>query len=114
MLLHPRPEIAQLSLREILQLDPVRFAAVFKGTAVKRLKLRGLLRNACIVAANTRALECVPELLGLARDHAEPLVRAHAVWALRELGEIAQLDTLKSAEAAPEVLAEYNAAEVSD
>ncbi len=107
-LLKPRPELAALSLREILQLTPERFAAVFKGTAVKRLKLRGLLRNACIVAANTRALECVPRLRDLAADHPEPMVRAHAVAALRELDEHAFLEAQRSKEVDPMVRAEFD------
>ncbi len=109
-LLQPRPELAALSLRGILELTPERFAAVFKGTAVKRLKLRGLLRNACIVAANTQARECRPRLRVLAAEHAEPMVRAHAVWALRELGEDpAGLAGLRAQETVGEVLAEYEA-----
>ena len=112
VLLHPRPEIAQLTLREILRLDPVRFAAVFKGTAVKRLKLRGLLRNACIVAANTRATECVPELDALARAHSDALVRGHAVWALGELGQTQHWTAMRAQESEADVLAEYEAAEV--
>ncbi len=105
-LLAARPELAQLSLREVLQLTPERFAEVFRRTAVKRLKLRGLLRNACIVAANARARECLPELRQLAGEHAEPMVRAHAVWALRELGDGVYVASLREAERDAVVLAE--------
>lgn len=106
VLLAARPELAQLSLREILQLTPERFAAVFRRTAVKRLKLRGLLRNACIVAANVRDRECLPELRCLAGEHAEPMVRAHAAWALRELGDGAFVASLRATESDASVLAE--------
>jgi epoxyqueuosine reductase len=111
VLLEARPAMAQLSLREILQLTPERFAAVFKGTAVKRLKLRGLLRNACIVAANLRASDCLEELVRLALEHPEPMVRAHAVWAVGELDETERLqETVGFAhESDPLVLAEYDA-----
>jgi epoxyqueuosine reductase len=107
VLLEARPHLLDLSLRDILQLTPERFAEVFRGTAIKRLKLRGLLRNACVVAANTEARECLPQLRALAQEPTEALVRAHAVWALRVLGAEEGLDTLCAAEKEPEVLAEY-------
>lgn len=100
--------IEELSLRDLLRLTPVTFAAVFKGTAIKRLKLRGLLRNACVVAANRGEHQLLPELLLLA-SHPEPLVRAHAVWAVRVLGGEAQLAGSKQAEQDPQVRAEYEA-----
>jgi epoxyqueuosine reductase len=107
-LLEARPELAQLSLREILELTPERFAAVFRGTAIKRLKRRGLLRNACIVAANTGATECLDALVRLA-DEGEPLVRAHAVWAVRRLGAADRLGNAWAAETEPSVREEYTA-----
>jgi epoxyqueuosine reductase len=111
MLLSARHDIAEIALGEILALDAVKFAAVFKGTAIKRLKLTGLLRNACIVAANTGAAELLPELLRLA-GHASPVVRAHAVWAVQRLaGEnaAALLAPARAAETDAAVLAEYAA-----
>lgn len=106
ILLEERSHIGRLSLREILSLTAETFAAVFKGTAVKRLKLRGLLRNACVVAANRNAVDLLPELMKLA-DHHEPLVRAHAVWAIRCLGGEEQLGSQRSREQDPIVLAEF-------
>ena len=53
MLLTAKRDLAELSLAEILELDPVRFAELFRGTAMKRVKLGGLLRNACVVAGNS-------------------------------------------------------------
>jgi epoxyqueuosine reductase len=96
-------------LREILELNPERFAAVFKGTAIKRVKLAGLIRNACIVAANTGAHDCVDVLVRLA-GHPSPVVRAHAVWAVRRLGAGASLAELHAVESDSSVLAEYNGA----
>lgn len=109
VLLAVRGEIAELSLRDILALTPVRFAAVFKGTAVKRLKLSGLLRNACVVAGNSGDRTLLPELVRLAQ-HELPLVRAHAVWAVRQLtgaeaGSL--LAAARSAETDAGVIAEY-------
>jgi epoxyqueuosine reductase len=111
VLLAARYGLADLSLREILELTPERFAAVFKGTAIKRVKISGLLRNASIVAANTEAHECMDALVGLA-SHASPVVRAHAVWAVRKLGGAGRLDGARSAEQDAAVLAEYEAVEL--
>ncbi|HEY9249450.1 MAG TPA: tRNA epoxyqueuosine(34) reductase QueG [Rariglobus sp.] len=109
VLLAARYGIGDLPLREVLELTPERFAAVFKGTAIKRVKITGLLRNACIVAANTGARECLDALARLA-GHVSPVVRAHAVWAVRKLGGAARLEAARAAEADPAVLGEYEGA----
>jgi epoxyqueuosine reductase len=111
-LLVVREELAGLTLRELLAMTPVRFAEVFRRTAVKRLKLSGLLRNACVVAGNSGDAALVPLLVMLAK-HELPLVRAHAVWAVRRLGA-ANADGLlaeaRAAETDASVLAEYDTA----
>ncbi len=112
ILVEPRYELAALPLTEILSLTPVRFAELFRGTPIKRLKLPGLLRNACIVTANTNATHCLPQLVSLAR-HESAMVRAHAVWAVRQLvspTDVAgMLEEARSVETDPTVLAEYTA-----
>jgi epoxyqueuosine reductase len=111
VLLVARDEITQLPLRELLALGPERFASIFKGTAIKRVKLGGLLRNACIVAANVGADDCIDALVGLA-SHALPLVRTHAVWAVYTLvgrsPAARLLATARLAETSAEVLEEYD------
>ena len=111
LLLSARPGIAALPLGEILQLTPARFAEVFKGTAIKRLKLTGLLRNACVVAGNSGGADLLPALVTLAA-HESTVVRAHAVWAVRKIaGEnaAAWLATARAAETDALVNAEYEA-----
>lgn len=110
MLLSVRHELRELTLSELLALTPERFAAVFRGTAVKRLKLSGLLRNACIVAGNSGDRSHLPALHALAQ-HALPVVRAHAVWATFQLGGGDALASARAAETDPLVLAEYAAEE---
>ncbi len=83
-LLAARDDIATIPLAELLAMTPERFAAVFKGTAIKRVKLPGLLRNACLVAANTGNLDYLEALVKLS-THPAPLVRLHAVWAVCSL-----------------------------
>jgi epoxyqueuosine reductase len=117
VLLSPRPEIARLTLPEVLALTPERFAEIFRKTAIKRAKLAGLLRNACIVAGNTGARECAARIAeladaagaGLAGAPAAPMVRAHAVWALARVGERERLVALRTRETDAAVLAEYAA-----
>ncbi len=123
MLLTVRGEIAELSLREVLELTPERFAEVFRRTPIKRIKLAGLLRNACVVAGNQRpeARSQKSEVSGenevllgpLVRlaGHVSPVVRAHAVWAVFRLGAGERLAGVRASETDPEVLAEYTAEE---
>ena len=109
MLLSARYDLAELSLGELLTLTPERFAAVFRHTPIKRLKLTGLLRNACVVAGNSGDRAALPPLLSLATAHASALVRAHAVWAVFRLGGGAQLAAAHVRESDASVLAEYAA-----
>lgn len=109
VLLSARHDIAELPLTAILALTPVRFAEVFRRTAVKRLKLTGLLRNACVVAGNTGDRSLLPALVALA-GHESVVVRAHAVWAVRTIaGTEAEgwLAATRAREAEASVLAEY-------
>jgi len=120
MLLAARPGLLELDLRALLEMTPARFAETFRGTPIKRLKLAGLLRNACVVAGNLAAAagpahELIAPLVGLAA-HAMPVVRVHAVWAVfRVAGRAAAAGLLAAARARETdaaVLAEYAAAEV--
>jgi epoxyqueuosine reductase len=75
--------------REILSMDDEAFRASFKGSPMKRAKLRGLKRNAAVVLGNVGVLEDV-DLLRRAHDDLEPLVREHAAWAVERLSRDAR------------------------
>ncbi len=110
LLLAARDDLAELDLREILELTPVRFAEIFRRTAIKRLKLTGLLRNACVVAGNAGDASLLP-VLGKLAVHESPVVRAHAVWAVQQIAksEAARfLQTARAGETDQAVLAEYS------
>lgn len=109
MLVAARHELADLTLEDILTLTPERFAAVFRHTAVKRLKFAGLLRNACVVAGNRGDRGLIPLVRPLAAEPTPAVVRAHAVWALRKLGDDSELSARRALESDPLVLAEYDA-----
>jgi epoxyqueuosine reductase QueG len=49
-----------------------------------RATLPGLIRNAIVVAANTRRVDLRP-LVALLTEHADPSVRELATWALAEM-----------------------------
>ena len=109
LLLAARDDLGALDLREILELTPARFAEAFRRTAIKRLKLTGLLRNACVVAGNAGEAGLLPALGKLA-SHESPVVRAHAVWAVRQIAGSSAAEFLRSARARETdeaVLAEY-------
>jgi epoxyqueuosine reductase len=82
---HPPGAAAGLSLAPLFDLDEAGFRERFRETALSRAKRRGILRNAAVVLGNRRDASAVPALVKGLRDP-EPLVRAHAAWALGEIG----------------------------
>jgi epoxyqueuosine reductase len=83
--LRPRPEWLQPSLEWILGLDEDRWRAATKGTALRRSKYRGLIRNALIVAGNSGQPALLP-LVERWADSGDALVAEHAHWAAARLG----------------------------
>jgi epoxyqueuosine reductase len=82
----PAPELAWL-----LSLDEDKFREVFRRSAVRRAKWRGLVRNACVAAGNARVTPDGPEYARLRARLAEwagsadALLAEHAQWALARL-----------------------------
>ncbi|HEX8360293.1 MAG TPA: tRNA epoxyqueuosine(34) reductase QueG, partial [Longimicrobium sp.] len=73
------------SLIEWMGMTQEEFSRRFKGSAVKRTKRRGLLRNVAVALGNWGSPEAVPAL-AVALNDEEPLVRGHAAWALGRIG----------------------------
>jgi len=67
------------------------FSRIFRGSAVKRAKWRGLVRNACIalgnsqVARESEAYQRISLLLSRLVDSEDALIAEHARWALAQL-----------------------------
>lgn len=81
----PSEEVVNINLVEELSLSQAEFSARFKGSPVKRTKRRGYLRNVAVALGNQKNTDGVMALGTALRDD-EPLLRAHAAWALGEIG----------------------------
>jgi epoxyqueuosine reductase len=81
---------ARTFAREILALNDEDFRIAFKGSPMKRAKLRGLKRNAAVVLGNVGMSADIGALAG-PLDDPDSLVREHATWALARIG--ARTDT---------------------
>ncbi len=110
MKLSAREELMAPRLADLVRLDDAGFRALFSGGPVKRIGHARFLRNVLIAIGNSGE----PALAALAReklDHASPLVRAMAVWALSRLaprGEVAELAAMRAArETDPNTRAEW-------
>ena len=80
----PRPGSLAPELDELAGLDQEAFVQRFRRSPLKRAKRRGLLRNVAVALGNSGDAGRRPVLERLARDE-DPVVREHAVWALRRL-----------------------------
>jgi epoxyqueuosine reductase len=78
----PLPFLNEPSITEFLQLSQEEFRTLFRKSPIMRIKWKGLLRNAAIVAGNCSDIQAIPALKRLLNENPEPLVRSHAAWAL--------------------------------
>lgn len=107
-----RHELAAIDLIALLGMSDADFRERFQGTPILRAKRVGLQRNACVALGNGKNPAAVPALTQ-ALQQSEPLVRAHAAWALGQIGgktATAALQTAAAHEKDPEVLAEIQSA----
>lgn len=89
-----REVTAGARLADLLTLDDAAFRAAFSGTAIKRIGCDRFMRNVLIAAGNNISPKGVygqyadPRLFAKASahlSHPNPVVRAMAVWALRQM-----------------------------
>ncbi len=81
--------------RELLAMSDETVRAAFKGSPMKRAKLRGLKRDAAVALGNVGSPDDVPSLIA-ALDDLEPLVREHAAWALGKIGSPEAVESLRA------------------
>ena len=78
-------------LEWLASLDQREFSEVFRGSAVKRAKWRGLVRNACValgnaeIARDSAAYVRVIALLKQLASSEDALIAEHAQWALKQI-----------------------------
>jgi len=96
--------------RDFLQLTPQDYRTALSKSPLKRAKRSGLLRNAAVAAGNAGGRASVPDLERVLAKEEDPVPRAHAAWALGELGELEALRVALDSEQDPEVLAEIRLA----
>jgi epoxyqueuosine reductase len=76
-----RPDTSRPRLIELMQMDDAAWDTFSAGSPIRRAKRSGFLRNVAVALGNWGEHEAVPALIhGLADN--EPIVRAHAAWAL--------------------------------
>jgi epoxyqueuosine reductase len=110
----PRPGLPKPDLNAGLGLTREAFNEKFRGSALKRTRRRGYLRNIAVALGNAGAPAGLTALSNALAHDPEPLVRGHAAWALGRIRGIAAqqaLDTARLQESDPMVLAEIMAAQ---
>ncbi|MDQ6940444.1 MAG: tRNA epoxyqueuosine(34) reductase QueG [Verrucomicrobiota bacterium] len=85
-----RPATTAMRLRDYLELTDEAFRILFRGSPIKRIKRRGLLRNVCVALGNVGTADDLPALEHAASDP-EPLVAEHATWAIERIQSRLQL-----------------------
>jgi epoxyqueuosine reductase len=103
-----RDDLAAPPLAELARLDDAAFRVRFAGTPIKRTGRDRFVRNVLIAIGNSRRPELAAEAVRLL-DDPSPLVRAMAVWALRQLAAPADFATLRAVKAGAEADADVRA-----
>ncbi|MBN2369998.1 MAG: tRNA epoxyqueuosine(34) reductase QueG [Vicinamibacteria bacterium] len=80
----PRDGLCSPALHDLAAVDDDAFRRLFRHSAVKRTRRRGLLRNVAVALGNTGGDRAMAAAEHLSRDP-EALVREHARWALSML-----------------------------
>ena len=110
------PEFSSLPdpvLQQEISLDKNAFKEKYKDTAVLRSKYKGYMRNICVALGNARNENAVSILSQKLLNEEEPLIRAHAAWALGRINSPICIDFLQKAllsEKDPAVLEEIQRA----
>jgi epoxyqueuosine reductase len=77
--------IRSIDLIDMLKMTPEQYQVKFKGSPIKRAKLNGLKRNACIALGNIGNPKAVSHLERVL-IHSDSIVQIHAAWALGQIG----------------------------
>jgi len=90
---YPRDPLFAPEIERLASLSPQQFSTLFRGSAAKRAKWRGLVRNACVALANaiiernSAAFARIERLLDTLARSDDPLIAEHARWALSRISD---------------------------
>ncbi len=92
----PRAWLTDAQLTDLLEMSETEWDELTRGSAIRRARHTGLLRNVAVALGNQKSAAAVPALTRALRN-AEPLVRGHVAWALGRIGTAAAVDALQIA-----------------
>jgi len=92
---HPREELIAPLLADLVTLDDTAFRAFFRKSPVKRIKRERFIRNVLIAIGNSEDKSLINKLMPLLADESD-IVRASAIWALKELASEEEFYHLKT------------------
>src|SRR5205809_1989844 len=75
----------------LIELDEDEWRSLRRGTAMKRTRIKGLLRNLMVVAGNSGLQKFLPKLRRFLK-HEDEHVRSHAWWAIERLEKREQVN----------------------
>jgi epoxyqueuosine reductase len=90
-----RDQVNYCELLELMALTESQWDELSRGSAIRRAKRSGFLRNVAVALGNWGSPAAVPVLVQSLGD-AEPLVRGHAAWALSRIPSSPSLDALRN------------------
>jgi epoxyqueuosine reductase len=93
--LTPRTGVPFPALVALMRMTPKEWDVFSKGSAVRRARREGFLRNVAVALGNWGAADAVPPLVDALEDPSA-LVRQHAAWALGRIASPAALSALRS------------------
>ena len=91
--LKAREHVAGRLLIDLMEMDEIAWDDFSRGSALRRGKRAGFLRNVAVALGNWGSPAAVPALVRALGD-GEPLVRGHAAWALGRVGGSEARDAL--------------------
>jgi len=90
----PVAGLSNADVLDLLRLEETDFQQRLGPTPLERPGRSGVVRNAAIVAGNSRRIDAVEPLAALLSDD-EPIVRGSAAWALGRIGDSTALTALR-------------------
>jgi epoxyqueuosine reductase len=93
----PRPALDPADLLGLLRMSPESLRRDFRESPLLRPKRRGLSRNIIVASGNLGLSGAASALAGILLHETEPLLRAHAAWALGRIADPEAVLALRSA-----------------